>query len=155
MCRESRMRCIRWTWRDKYSPGRCESVPGSNACVRRVARDGHPGLARSRDSTAQCCGQNFLGFRYRASPRKPVICRPWQIPLDVYVSPVFFTPRPISSGSRLARCASCSARRPVTACCSPLSQIALECRRPVSTTPDYDAKRRRTPFRAALSESEG
>jgi len=29
------------------------SLHGSNACVRRVTRDGYPGLARSRDCAAQ------------------------------------------------------------------------------------------------------
>jgi hypothetical protein len=42
--------------------GRRKSIPGSNACVRRVATDGHPGLARSMDSTPQCCGKNLRRF---------------------------------------------------------------------------------------------
>jgi hypothetical protein len=40
--------------------------------------------------------KTFCGFRYPASPRKPVICLSWQIPFDVYVSPVFCTPQEIN-----------------------------------------------------------
>jgi hypothetical protein len=81
-------------------PDRREPTHGSNACVRRVAEDGHPGLARSTDCAAQCCEKNFSGFCPRrfgsclaavqpghscpvvrrraahpAAPKKPVICQ--------------------------------------------------------------------------------
>jgi hypothetical protein len=39
------------------------------------------------------CGKNFLRFCNPAALRKPVICLSWQIPFDVYVSPVFLTLR--------------------------------------------------------------
>jgi hypothetical protein len=72
--------------------GRCKPIPGSNACVRRVDRDDNPGLARSMYCAAQCCGKNFPRFHFPASGEKPVIFNPLKIPLDVYVSPGFFTP---------------------------------------------------------------
>jgi hypothetical protein len=52
-----------------------ESIHGSNACVRREARDGLTGLARSTDRAAQCCGKNFPDFRFPAASGKPMICR--------------------------------------------------------------------------------
>ena len=76
---------------------RRESVHGSNACVRRVTKNGHPGLARSTDSTAQCCGKNFRRFRIPASRGKPVVCRQWQTPLGACAEAVFFTLRKASS----------------------------------------------------------
>jgi hypothetical protein len=42
--------------------------------------------------THGACGKNFPRFRYPASRGKPVILNPLKIPLDVYVSPTFFTP---------------------------------------------------------------
>jgi hypothetical protein len=94
--------------------GRCKSVHGSKACVRRVTEDGHPALARRRDSTAQRVEQNFPRFCPRcfascfaavqpghpcpvvrrraalpASRGKRVIFNPVKIPLDACVSPRF------------------------------------------------------------------
>src|ERR1035438_1087974 len=80
-------------WIVTCCPDRCKSVHGSNACVRREAMYGHPGLARSRESTAQCCGQNFLRFCGPASRRKPVVCHPWQTSLVACDEPMFFTLR--------------------------------------------------------------
>ena len=56
--------------------GRCKPIPGSNACIRRVYRDDNPGLARSMDCAAQCCGKNFPRFHFPASRGKPVIFNP-------------------------------------------------------------------------------
>jgi hypothetical protein len=94
-----------------------ESVHGSNTCVRRVTRDGYPGLVRSRDCAAQCCGKNFLRFCPRrfgsclaavqaghpcpvvrrraahpAARRKPVICRPGKSRSTYTSRPVFHAP---------------------------------------------------------------
>jgi hypothetical protein len=45
------------------------------------------------------CGRNFPRSCDPASRRKPVICRPGKIPLDIYISPVFRTPRKTSKRS--------------------------------------------------------
>jgi hypothetical protein len=62
-------------WIGCHFSGRRESVLGSNACVRRVGKDDNPGLARSMDCAAQCCGKNFLRYCNPASRRKPGVCR--------------------------------------------------------------------------------
>jgi hypothetical protein len=43
--------------------------------------------------------RNFLRFCNPAALRKPVMCLSWQIPFDVYVSPMFRTPRRTSKRS--------------------------------------------------------
>jgi hypothetical protein len=50
-------------------PGR--EKHGRDACVARVARDGHPGLARSRDCAAQCFSRSFQGRIY-SGPENPL-----------------------------------------------------------------------------------
>lgn len=55
-------------------------------CMRLTGRQGGlPRACAKQDCAAQCFGRNFSGSCDPASPRKPVICLSWQIPLDVYV----------------------------------------------------------------------
>jgi hypothetical protein len=44
------------------------------------------------DSAAQCCGQTLSGLSLSRFAQKAGDLPSWQIPLDVYVSPVFRTP---------------------------------------------------------------
>jgi hypothetical protein len=76
-----------------------------DAVQRRRTPEGRPraqasGEAHSADNPfRKAAEENFLRFCSRASRRKPVICRPWQIPLDVYVSPAFSTLRRVTGES--------------------------------------------------------
>jgi hypothetical protein len=79
--------------RAAVNPLRCAVLlragPGQPSVAARSTHTSHPWTLR----------QNFLRFCNPATLRKPVICLSWQIPLDVYVSPVFFTPRTTSKRS--------------------------------------------------------
>jgi hypothetical protein len=51
-------------------PGR--EKHGRDACVARVARDGHPGLARSRDCAAQCFSRSLHYGGIHGGPENPL-----------------------------------------------------------------------------------
>jgi hypothetical protein len=52
------------------------------------------GLRGAWKAQRNAAGKPFCAFAVLASRRKPVICHPWQTPLDVYVSPCFARPGP-------------------------------------------------------------
>jgi hypothetical protein len=65
------------------------------------------GLREAWTAQRNTAGKTFLALavllRASASLGKPVIFSPLKIPLDVYVSPVFFTPRTTSKRSTVRR----------------------------------------------------
>src|SRR5260370_18958091 len=56
---------------------------GCDACVARVAMDGYPGLARSRDSVAQCRQGEALERRVRRSFQADDQLRRVRAPIDL------------------------------------------------------------------------
>ena len=92
-----------------HVPGRRKSIALRSPCFAQ-AQGVHPWPpVRRMRLTHGGCGRTFLRFCNPAARIKPVVCRSLANPARRMRRALVRTPRPVSSGSRLTRSASCSA----------------------------------------------
>ena len=115
---------------------------GCDTCVARADRDGHPGLARSMESAAQCCGKTFLRFCRNASASCLAAVQPTPFryascfahgPVDTLscAIPAALKPGVTVPGHPRNACVTPMCRRSPQ-CCSPLCRRSLHATHPAS-----------------------